>query len=380
MPDLTFSIGPLTLAQGLNSFDLQAIDNAGNTGHLAFTLTLDTAMPGALAAASVSVVEQSPGLQAVSGAPGCVPSPSAGLQVIVRALTTNATVSAAVAADGSFSAAIPALAGDTLRLTARSPGGNEGPAIDVAAAGTVPIPPDPASVAPPLDPTSSHDTCSLVSFFWTGASRIQYGVAAGAIDCSRVAVVHGRVTDAAGAPLAGVRVSAFNQPGVGFTLTRNDGAFDLALHGANRVVLVYTKAGYLAVQRPLPLAYGQFGAAPDVALVAPDSAVTSVDLTTAGIQMARGSVVTDAGGTRRATLLWKPGTTALIRLPGGATQPLTSLQVRATELSAGALASQSLPAPLAPEMGHGYVVDLSVDAGVAANAPSVEFGQPVVVL
>jgi RHS repeat-associated protein len=376
--DLSFGIGPLALTAGANSFTLQATDSGGRSGSLTFAITLDTSVPGAVNAAQVTVVEQALGLQSVSGAPGCVPSGGAGLQLILRDLPSGTQTSVPVAPDGSFQALLAALPGDTLRLWVLNAVGTAGPTRDFTAQGRTPAPPDPATVAPPLDATSSLDTCALVSFLWAGPQPVQFGVQAGTIDCARLAVVHGKVLDTTGAALAGVRVGIVGQPTLGFTLTRSDGAFDLAVHGGDRVTLAYGKSGYLPAERSLQLNWEEFAVAPDVVLAQPDSRVTAVDLTQQqGIQVARGTPVADADGSRQATLLFAPGTTALMRFPDGSTQPLTTLQVRATEYSTGAMGPQTLPADPAPDMTYGYVVELSVDAAVAAGATRVEFSQPV---
>ena len=56
--------------------------------------------------------------------------------------------------------------------------------------------------------------------------------------------------------------------------------------------------------------------------------ITSIDLASAApFQVARGSQVTDADGTRQATLLFPQGTAAEILLPDGSTQPVNSLNV-----------------------------------------------------
>ena len=70
----------------------------------------------------------------------------------------------------------------------------------------------------------------------------------------------------------------------------------------------------------------------DVMLTAFDSKVTTIDHdSNAPIQVASGNPVTDADGTRQATLMFTQGTDAVMHLPDGSTQPLGDLNVRATE-------------------------------------------------
>ena len=64
--------------------------------------------------------------------------------------------------------------------------------------------------------------------------------------------------------------------------------------------------------------------------------------------MAQGSTVADSDGTRQATLLFSPGTDAEMVLPDGTREPLTSMQVRATEYTVGASDPRPCPRPCRP--------------------------------
>ncbi len=93
------------------------------------------------------------------------------------------------------------------------------------------LPPDPAAVAPPLDPTVAFSFGRSVAFLSSGTNPIQRDVIPGAIEEHRVAVVRGRVVDRLGQPIPGARVSILGAAPVGYTLTRADGWFDLAFNG-----------------------------------------------------------------------------------------------------------------------------------------------------
>ena len=82
-------------------------------------------------------------------------------------------------------------------------------------------------------------------------------------------------------------------------------------------------------------------------------------------------------GTRQATLLIPPGTTAQMVLPGGGTQPLTGLNIRATEYTVGPNGPQAMPAPLPPNVGYTYCVELTADEAEQAGAATVQFNQPL---
>lgn len=239
------------------------------------------------------------------------------------------------------------------------------------------LPPDPATVAPPIDPTVATDIAAATAFLYTGLNPIQTDVAPGTIEARRVAVLRGKVAGRDGAALAGVKISVLNHPEFGQTLTRADGAFDLAVNGGGQLTLRYDKGGFPAVQRAIVAPWRDYAWLPEVVMIPFDAAVTTVDLTNASMQTARGSTVSDADGARRATILFPAGTTAMLVLPNGSTQPLTTLNVRATEYTVGANGPQAMPAPLPPSSGYTYAVELSVDEAVAAGATEVRFSQAV---
>jgi RHS repeat-associated protein len=376
--DLTFSTGPLSLSPGSNSFSLVATDAAGNVGQLTFTLTLDTAVPAAIDTSRVTVTSGAPGQVTVSGAAGAVPVGETGLVAVIANAGIAGEVTAPVGGDGSFTAQVAALPGDMLLLSVRNPGGNQSTVASLQVTGTPPVPPDPATVAPVPDPTAATNVCARTAFLWSGTSLVQYGVASGAIDCRRVAILRGRALDRSGAAVSGVRISADGHPELGSTFTRADGRFDFAVNGGGNLVLRYAKSGYLRLERRLQPLWSRFVAVPDVALTQPDTRVTAIDLTSSTpIQVARGTAVSDGAGSRQATLLFAQGTTAAMVLPGGASLPLTSLQVRATETSANDAGPSAVPADLPAHMDFTYGLELTVDQAEAAGASSVTFNQPV---
>ena len=91
------------------------------------------------------------------------------------------------------------------------------------------------------------------------------------------------------------------------------------------------------------------------------------------MQVAQGSEITDADGTRQATLIIPAGVTA--RLDDGT--PISDLTIRATEYTVGTNGPQAMPAILPPNVGYTYCVDYSADEAVAAGSKSVIFDQPI---
>ncbi|WP_420852207.1 fibronectin type III domain-containing protein [Paenibacillus hamazuiensis] len=216
-----------------------------------------------------------------------------------------------------------------------------------------------------------------IDFLYTGDNAVQTGVAAGAIQPERAAVLRGRVTDDAGQPLPGVKVTILGKPQFGETHTRADGQFDMAINGGGPLTVDYRLAGYMNVQRSVTAPWEEYTWLPDVVMKAYDTQVTAIDLTEQSVyQVARGSTVTDADGTRQATLLVAPGTTATMTLPDGTVQPLSAMNVRATEYTVGEKGPQAMPGELPTFVGYTYAVELSVDEAVYAGATEVRFNQP----
>ncbi len=243
----------------------------------------------------------------------------------------------------------------------------------------VTLPPDPASVAPPVDPTVATSVYASTQFLYTGDNAIQTGMAPGTIELKRAAVLRGKIMTADNAALSGVVVTVLNHPEFGQTLTRADGMFDMAVNGGGLLTVNYRKGGYLSAQRQIDVPWQDYTVLPDVVLVPYDNHVTTIDLTQATpIQVARGSVVTDSDGTRQETLFFSQDTHATMVLPDGSTRPITSLSVRATEFTVGPNGPKAMPAELPPTSAYTYCVEFSVDEAVAAGATQVSFDRPVI--
>jgi hypothetical protein len=115
-------------------------------------------------------------------------------------------------------------------------------------------------------------------------------------------------------------------------------------------------------------------------MIPQDARSTSISLSASSTQMqvAQGTSQTDGSGTRQATLLFQPGTTATMTLPDGSTEPLGAGHVRITEYSVGSKGQQNMPATLPPTEGYTYAANFSFDEGQAAGATNVQFNQPVI--
>lgn len=239
------------------------------------------------------------------------------------------------------------------------------------------LPPDPQTVAPPIDTTVATTLDAATSFLYTGSNPIQTGVAEGTMDSKRAAVLRGKVLDRDNAPLPGAKISILNHPELGQTLSRADGMFDFAVNGGGHMTVRYEKEGYLLAQRTVYVPWQDYVFVDDVVLIGADPIVTPVETDVGVMQVAQGSVELDTNGRRQATILFPAGTTAEMILPDGTTQTLSTMNVRATEYTVGENGPQAMPAELPPTTGYTYAVDLTVDEALAAGAKAVNFSQPV---
>ncbi len=246
-----------------------------------------------------------------------------------------------------------------------------------ASAGALPIP-DPSKSAPALTTTASSPFPDAVRFLYTGDNPVQIGNQPGTIDERRVAVVRGKVTHCDGTPAPGVKVSVPTEPSLGWTFSRSDGAYDLAVNsGGCEVGVQFDASGSPSVQRKVNAAPLDYVRVPDVVIVPYDGKVTTVTLPSMSASSAQGSEVKDTSGARRATVVFPPGVTASMTLPNGTEEVLPTLHVRATEYTSDECGEAAMPGKLPAESAYTYAAELSVDEAVQANAKSINFSKPV---
>lgn len=236
----------------------------------------------------------------------------------------------------------------------------------------------PPLTAPPIGDTTSTTVADAAGFLYTGPGAVQTGVQAGALVEERTAVVRGLVTTVAGSPMPGARVLVKDHPEYGQTTTQSDGTFAMAVNGGATLVVIVDAPEYLPAQRTVSVGWEEYAWIEDVALVRYTlSPATTVVAGAATMQTVRGNTEVDSDGTRRATILVPPGTTASLVAANGTTTPLPSLTVRATEYTVGANGPRAMPGPLPQDIAYTYAVELSADEAIAAGAKRVQFNQPV---
>lgn len=239
-------------------------------------------------------------------------------------------------------------------------------------------PPDPETLAPELDPGVATLLCDASKFLYTGVPRIQIGADGSNFVCERVAVLRGQVFDRQGDALAGVSITIVGHDEYGFTLTRNDGMFDLVVNGGDRLTVNYQRSGFLLAQRTLQVPWEAHVRLPEVVMIPQDSRVTSVDLASPGMKVAQSTRVNDVDGARQSTLLIPQGVAAELVLRDGSKQTVTALNIRATEYTVGDSGDEAMPAELPPNSAYTYAFELSADEAVAkVDGKDVMFSEPV---
>ena len=237
--------------------------------------------------------------------------------------------------------------------------------------------PDPVDTAPALNKDAATSVYDATRFLYSGSNPVQRGVKAGTIDDARVSVIKGKVLDRDGKALAGAQITVLDHPEFGYTQSRADGDYDLAINGAN-LTLVFEKAGFLTVQRALDPNWQDYDVLEDVVMVPVDPMVTEIDpASTAPIQVAESSPSQDADGKRQSLLFFEDGTKATMTLPDGSKKAVDKLEVRVTEFTQGDEGDSAMPGTLPSTTGYTYAAEYSIDEALKAKATRVDFDRPV---
>lgn len=225
------------LAEGANVITVIATDIAGNTTTVTRTVIRDTSPPQLTVIEPVDGSSTPDEVIAISGT---------AVDATAVTLTVNGEI-VAIGTNGAFSGSVALMVGpNTITFLATDAAGNTTTVTRLVTRIDLNLPPDPATVAPPLDNTVATTLQAATEFLYTGANPIQTGVAVGTIDLVRVSVLRGKVLTRAGQPLPGVQITILNHPEFGQTLSRADGMFDMAVNGGGYLTVNYAKDGYLA--------------------------------------------------------------------------------------------------------------------------------------
>ncbi|XP_051962703.1 teneurin-4-like isoform X2 [Xyrauchen texanus] len=121
--------------------------------------------------------------------------------------------------------------------------------------------PDPLDIIQKTQISSSQST--LQSFyqrvrFLVGRDSTHVIPGANPVDDNHACVIRGQVVTSDGTPLVGVNISFINKPAYGYTITRQDGSFDLVSNGGMAIALRFERAPFITQEHTLWLPWGSF--------------------------------------------------------------------------------------------------------------------------
>ncbi len=125
-----FSFGPVTLAEGTNTFALLAVDPAGNSAGIELRVTLDSIAP---APAGLDAITRSSAIGGSIGIVGLAGSVEAEATVYITNQTTSQQVTTLAGSDGAFSTDIAGADSDVLTLVVRDAAGNSSAPVTLEA-------------------------------------------------------------------------------------------------------------------------------------------------------------------------------------------------------------------------------------------------------
>ncbi|XP_061472765.1 teneurin-2 isoform X3 [Rhineura floridana] len=95
---------------------------------------------------------------------------------------------------------------------------------------------------------------------------------------SLVSLIRGQVVTTDGTPLVGVNVSFVKYPKYGYTITRQDGTFDLIANGGASLTLHFERAPFMSQERTVWLPWNSFYAMDTLAMKTEENSIPSCDL------------------------------------------------------------------------------------------------------
>ncbi|MGC4068861.1 MAG: RHS repeat-associated core domain-containing protein [Polyangiaceae bacterium] len=229
--------------------------------------------------------------------------------------------------------------------------------------------------APALDRTVATTVGEAATFLYLGDNPLQKDADPTAFEAKRVAMLRGRVIDAKGEPIAGARVSIAGHKEFGYTLSRSDGFYDLAVNGGSRLLVDVALADHLAAQRVITPGWQRQHYLGEVGLIEASDETSRVSAGSGDSQAISGPSRSDDYGDRKPLVIFQPDTEARAVLADGSEEKLSSLTVTVTEFPI-ADAQQYLPgSPQATGLSYG--LDFTVKEAKELGASHVAFSSPV---
>jgi RHS repeat-associated protein len=237
-------------------------------------------------------------------------------------------------------------------------------------------------LAPALDRSVATTVWESAQFLFAGKDPVQKGAKADAFSRTRVALLRGRAVGLDGEALAGVRVSIAGQEQWGYTVTRPDGRFDLAVNGGSELLVQFAKPGHLSAERAVRPGWQSYVEVPEVGLVKQADTASAMVAEHDEEQVVEGAPVEDEFGGRQPVLVFPRDTKATAVKADGSEAALSELHVRVTEYpfdppdSDGITPARFAPGTLPPDSAS-FGVEATVDEAQALGATEVQFSDNV---
>uniref|UniRef100_A0AAQ4PXG8 Teneurin-4 n=1 Tax=Gasterosteus aculeatus aculeatus TaxID=481459 RepID=A0AAQ4PXG8_GASAC len=115
-------------------------------------------------------------------------------------------------------------------------------------------------------------------YFLVGRDSTHVIPGANPFDGNHACVIRGQVVTSDGTPLVGVNISFINNPSYGYTITRQDGSFDLVTNGGIAIALHFERAPFITQEHTLWLPWGRFFVMDTIVMRHEENDIPSCDL------------------------------------------------------------------------------------------------------
>jgi RHS repeat-associated protein len=253
--------------------------------------------------------------------------------------------------------------------------------------GNVAFPGAPIEYEVPADPIAPEITsekpagsfADQFSFLFDPVNGVITGLNIGILSDSLVTVLRGKTKFEDGAPMAGVKVSIKGESGYGYTISRENGEWDLLVNASSSLVVTFEKWGHLPVDRRVKFLKANGYSSVETVILTELSPVASiVDMSSIDvITEAEAISYSDEDGERTSRLLIPEGTQVSMITNGSVTN-LSQITVRMTEYTVGSAGPSKMPAALPSNTAYTYAMEFSIDEAILAGADQVTFSKPLI--
>ena len=195
----------------------------------------------------------------------------------------------------------------------------------------------------------------------------------------RVSVITGEVLDTNGTGVSDVLVYVKDHPEFGYTYTRSGedaGKWTMIVNGGTSYIFVITTPGYLPAERGVFAPVELSGSTDKVVLTSEPDTLGTIDLSQEFSQSVETVSHNDDGrGERKALVVVNPETEVYALYADGGKDKLETITIGHTEYTRHPEGRDAMPAPLTPNIGYTYCMEIVVQE--APDAQEIVFSRPV---